>query len=200
MTLKAKLQTLLNIMDQKEREFITNTKLLKDQYVSKEEDYKTQIRNLKSTQQIEVEHLQTMIRQMEGKILVQEQKWRDLEEEHKRREGTSHEFILSLQKEVYDIRQVCARLLFSPYTLPCLPLSRLPSLPPYPPIKASAQRDIEWRFWGQRCHKLETENGIIRNELGLMENEGRRLREISIFQNNIFISFYLFILFLFLVL
>lgn len=105
-TQKSKLQTLLNIMEQKEKEYVTNTKLLKDQFTSREADYKTQIRNLKSAQQIEVDHLQTMTRQLEAKILAQEQNWVAMEADYKKREDTSHDFVLSLQKEIHNIRQV----------------------------------------------------------------------------------------------
>ena len=53
-----------------------------------------------------MDHLQSSLRQLETKLFSAEQSWADLEGEYKKREVVSHEFIQSLQKEIYDLQQV----------------------------------------------------------------------------------------------
>jgi len=148
--LKGRMNELLKTMEQKERDYAINIKLLQDQFTSKEEDYKSQIRTLKSTQQMEIDHLQNIVHQLEAKLSAAERDWTEGESQYQKREAANQEFIQSLRKEIQDVRQ------------------------------EYSQRELEWRFWGQRCHKLEKENAIIRNEMDLLANEERRLREVSV--------------------
>lgn len=106
MALKAKLQTLLNIMEQKEKEFHATTQTLKEQLTTQEADYKTQIRNLKSAQQVEVDRLQSVVYQIEAKNFQEGQEWQEEEAGYKSREVVSREFIQSLQNDVHELRQV----------------------------------------------------------------------------------------------
>jgi len=148
LSLKGKLHELVKNMDQKERDYQLTIQGLRDQVSLKDEEYKSQMRAMKSSQLIDIDQLQSRLRQSEDKLHISEKTLRELELDFKRREASAHELIQSLQKESLDVHQL------------------------------SSQRESEWKFWGQKCHKMETENAILRNELNLLENEDRRRREL----------------------
>ncbi len=105
-SLKGKLQDILKVMEQKEKDYFSNLKSLREQFSNKEDDYKAQIRSLKSSQQVELDQLHNLVRQLETKLFSGEQHWRETEDEYKKREPASHEFIQSLQKEIHEMQQV----------------------------------------------------------------------------------------------